>query len=200
METNQTNQKKQESWVPESALDVLMLLLYAKGQSGENGEPIEGITRLDKIMYLLSQSNEFSKIVNKGYNFQADNFGPFAPELFDDIQALKQEGIIVGASERKTTNKIETVDEESVEKIFEDETDMKVSWKKYCVETYKLTDLGMRIASQIYNNLTDSQKTELITIKKRFGQMSLKNLLYFVYSTAPSNMLEKSKIRKQVLG
>lgn len=199
MVTDQINQSNQENWKPESALDILMLLLYAKGASGVNGESIEGITRLDKIMYLLSQSTEFSKIVKAGYTFQADNFGPFAPELFDDIQALKQE-CVIEASERKTTNKIETVDEESIEKVFDDEPDMNVSWKKYSVETYKLTALGMKIAAQLYNNLTEVQKKEITEIKKRFGQMTLKNLLYFVYSTAPNKMLEKSRIKKQVLG
>lgn len=201
METDLSNQNppKNENWKPESALDILMLLLYTRGASGAEGEPIEGITRLDKIMYLLSQSAEFSKIIKGGYTFQADNFGPFAPELFDDIQALKQEGVIE-ASERKTTNKIETVDEESVEKVLDDEPDMNVSWKKYNVETYKLTALGMKIAAQLYVNLTEDQQKEISEIKKKFGKMSLKNLLYFVYSTAPSKMLEKSKIKEKVLG
>ena len=123
MMTDLTNQSTQENWKPESALDILLLLLYAKGSSGVDGEPIEGITRLDKIMYLLGKSPEFSEIVEKGYTFQADNFGPFAPELFDDIQALKQE-CVIEATERKTTNKIETVDEESVEKVFDETPDM----------------------------------------------------------------------------
>lgn len=193
-------EKESESWKPESALDVLMLLLYSEGSRGEMGEPIEGITRLDKIMYLLSQSPEFSQIINKSYEFQADNFGPFAPELFDDIQALKQECIITTSSERKTKNRIETVDEESVEKIFDEEPDMNVSWKKYPVETYKLTEIGMKIAAQVYDNLTETQRAKIKQIKKTFGEMSLKNLLYYVYSRAPSKMLEKSRIKKEILG
>lgn len=194
-----TKSANEENWKPESALDVLMLLLYVQGNSGENGEPVQGITRLDKIMYLLSESPEFSDIIKGGYTFQADNFGPFAPELFDDIQALKQEEIL-GTSEKKTLNQIETADEESVEKVLDDAPDMDISWKKYSVETYKLTELGMIIAQKLYNSLTDSQRKRLTETKKTFGQMPLKNLLHFVYSTAPSKMLEKSKIRKQVLG
>lgn len=86
-------------------------------------------------------------------------------------------------------------------KRFSTETpDTNVSWKKYNVETYKLTELGMKIAAHLYNNLTEAQKKEIVEIKKRFGQMSLKNLLYFVYSTAPNKMLEKSKIKKKILG
>ena len=195
------NEKNQENpWNLESGLDVLLLLLYAEGPSGKAGEPIEGITRLDKIMFLLSQSKEFSKFVDKNYDFQADNFGPFAPELFDDIQALKQECVIETSKTRKTKDKIETVDEESVEKVFDEDPDVNVSWKKYPLETYELTPLGIKIAAELYSHLSTQQKDELKKIKKTFAIMSLRNLLYYVYSTAPSKMLEKSKIREDVLG
>lgn len=86
--------QENEEWHLESALDVLVVLLYAEGPKGRVGMPIEGITRLDKIMFMLSQSPEFSEIIDKGYQFKAYNYGPFAPELFDDIEALKLEGII----------------------------------------------------------------------------------------------------------
>ena len=192
------NNKQEDSWCLESGLDMLMLLLYAEGSSGKVGEAIEGITRLDKIMFLLSQSKEFSQVVNTNYDFQPDNFGPFAPELFDDLQALKQEKI-VDSTVKVNINKIETVDAESTEKEFEG-PEIRISWKKYPLETYKLTELGMKIASQLYANLPESKKQELKKIKAKFGQMSLNNLLYYVYSTAPSRMLEKSKIKKDVLG
>jgi len=198
--SNANRENHENAWNLESGLDILMLLLYSEGKTGKIGEPIEGITRLDKIMYILSQSKEFSPVVQENYEFQADNFGPFAPELFDDIQALKQECIIETSSEKRTKNKIDTADEESVERVFEEEPDMQVSWKKYPLETYKLTELGMRIAAQLYNNLTQSQREELKRVKGTFGEMSLKNLLYYVYSKAPSSMLEKSKIKKEVLG
>ena len=73
-------------WEPESALDILIVLLYSKGRFGVLNEPIEGITRLDKIMFLLSGDERFKSIINQGYTFEADNFGPFAPELFDDLE------------------------------------------------------------------------------------------------------------------
>ena len=42
----------QESTIePESALDILLALLYAKGINGQIGEPIEGITRKYFIKY-----------------------------------------------------------------------------------------------------------------------------------------------------
>ena len=188
---------RDECWNLESALDVLIVLLYSEGHEGNVGEPIEGITRLDKIMYLLSESPEFTKIIEKGYRFQADNFGPFAPELFDDIEALKQENVIAVASKRETKNKIETIDEEYVEQEV-DREDI-ASWKSYPVERYELTDYGMKIGSLLYKCLSENQKSELKRVKSIFGQMSLNALLHFVYSKYPE-MTSKSKIKDKILG
>lgn len=192
-------EKVDEAWDLKSALDVLVVLLYAKGSEGRVGEPIEGITRLDKIMYLLSESPEFKEIVNKGYKFQADNFGPFAPEIFDDVEALKQERIIKVVSEREPKNKIETVDQESVEQVLDEEkdADKKISWKTYPIERYELTDRGLLIGSLLQNDLTEEQNLRLEKTKKAFGKMSLKNLLHYVYSKYPK-MTERSKIRDKI--
>jgi len=193
-------EKPSKAWNLESALDILIVLLYTKGASGEIAEPIEGITRLDKIIYLLSESPKFKQIINKGYSFQADNFGPFAPEIFDDIAALKHEGIIEVVASREPKNKIETIDEEAVERVLDEEkdTDRNVSWKTYSVEKYELTALGQQIGALLYDGLTEEQKSELNETKRVFGKMSLKSLLHYVYSKYPK-MAEKSKIRDEIL-
>jgi hypothetical protein len=196
MKADLVKENKNDSWNLESALDVLIVLLYTEGNEAKVGEPIEGITRLDKLMYLLSKSPEFAQIIDKGYQFEADNFGPFAPELFDDIEALKQEKVIAVASRRETKNKIETIDEEYVEKEIDKEDN--TSWKSYPVEKYELTESGMKIGSLLYNCLSEKQKTELKNIKSVFGEMSLSALLHFVYSKYPE-MTGKSKIKDEVL-
>lgn len=196
MVTDIIKDENTESWELESALDVLIVLLYSEGSRGKIAEPIEGITRLDKLMYLLSKSPEFASIINKGYRFEADNFGPFAPELFDDIEALKQEDIVTVVSERKTVDKIETIDEESVEKVIDKEN--VISWKSYPVEKYELTDSGKRVGSLLYNSLTTKQKEELKWIKSVFGEMNLNRLLHYVYSKYPE-LTGKSIIKERIL-
>ena len=187
-------------WNLESALDVLIVLLYAKGSEGRVGEPVEGITRLDKVMYLLSESPEFCEAVNKGYTFEAHSFGPFAPEIFDDIAALKHEGIIRVVSAREPRNKIETVDEETVEQVFdqEKEAEKNISWMAYPIERYELTDSGLQVGALLYKGLTEKQRMKLEEIKKMSGNMSLKSLLHYVYSKYPK-MTEKSKIKGKIL-
>lgn len=197
LEQDITKDQSKEEWELKSALDVLIVLLYSQGSEGRVDEPIEGITRLDKLMYLLSKTHEFATIISKGYHFEADNFGPFAPELFDDIEALKQEDVIRVVSERKTRDKIETIDEEYVEKEAIDSENV-TSWKSYPVEKYELTDSGKRVASLLYNNLTSEQKEELKRIKSVFGQMNLNSLLHYVYSKYPE-LTGESVIKGRIL-
>ena len=201
MKMNETKiEKVDDVWTPESALDILITLLFAKGSEEHFGEPIEGITRLDKILYLLSESSEFKQIVNKGYTFEADRFGPFAPEIFDDMAALKQEGIIRVVSAREPRNKIETVDEETVEQVLDEDKakEKNVTWKTYPVERYELTERGLQIGSLLYNGLAENQRMKLEEMKEDFGKMNLKSLLHYVYSKYP-RMTEKSEIREKVL-
>jgi len=183
-----------EIWEPESALDILIALLYAKGKQGNVGESIEGITRLDKLMFLLSRNKYLESIVNKGYNFEADNFGPFAPELFDDIEALKHENVLAVTSSRKPVNRTEVADEDAVLDPLDDADPD----DDYLVNCYVLTEEGMQIGKLIWNGLTPEQRTEISRIKSTWQSKSLTELLHFVYRRYPETT-EKSKIRDKIL-
>jgi hypothetical protein len=189
---NKSNNK--EAWKPESALDILICLLYSEGAEGKTGEPIEGFTRLDKLMFLLSESDEFKVIIKEGYNFEADNYGPFAPELFDDIEALKQEDLLNIISHRKPKNKSEIGDEEII-----DEPDGIESQKSdYSVNKYQLTSKGLAIGKLLWDDLTIDQKNKLLLIKKTWELKDLIDLLHYVYKRYPETT-EKSKIKERVL-
>ena len=189
------DKKENASWEPQSALDILLVLLYTEGPNGKLGEPIEGITRLDKIMFLLSETDEFKDIIKNGYIFEADKFGPFAPELFDDIELLKQEGILEVVSERKAKGKAEIADDESMLKTIDEED---IQDTEFLVKKYKLTEDGMNVANLIYNELSEKQKKRLNSIKKSFQNIDLTDLLHYVYTRYPET-IEKSKIKEKVL-
>jgi hypothetical protein len=194
-QTQTDKENEQESWKPESPLDILISLLYAEGSDDKQAESIEGITRLDKLMFLLSRSEEFKDIIDKGYNFEADNFGPFAPELFDDIEALKQESILNIISKRKPKNRSEIADENSNVDASEDD---EPSNNDYSVNKYQLTSKGMEIGKLLWNGLTPRQKEKLVSIKKTWENKDLIDLLHYVYKRYPETT-EKSKIKDKVL-
>jgi hypothetical protein len=189
------NEKKNESWKPESALDVLIALLYAEGSHRIIGEPIEGLTRLDKLMFLLSETEEFKDIIREGYVFEADNFGPFAPELFDDIESLKQENLLNIISSREPRSRAEVADEEVTIK---DQKDEESPENDYSVNKYQLTSNGFKIGELLWNGLTDKQKEKILVIKKTWAEKELVDLLHYVYKRYPETT-EKSKIKDRVL-
>lgn len=191
---NSTSDGSNSDWRPESALDVLLLLLYEKGIKGKTAEPIEGITRLDKILFLLSRSDEFGLLVNKGYNFEAYNYGPFAPEIFDDIETLKEVNIIRVLSKKIPKNRFDTQDVDDIEDNVEDSS----KWNYKTIEVYSLTEEGKKIAKLLYNELSVNQKEYLRNIKRKFQKIPLSKLLAYVYNTYPESA-EKSKIKNKYL-
>lgn len=190
-----TTEPREDSWSPESALDILISLLYAEGIHGDRAEPIEGITRLDKMLFLLSEDDDFKDIIEQGYNFEADNFGPFAAELFDDIEALKHENIIIITSSREPTNRVEVADEEKNIDPLEDDNP---SDTDFTVNVYQLTELGNNVGRLLWEGLTDIQRKKLINLKKLWQIRPLSDLLHYVYSRYPKTT-EKSKIKRQIM-
>ena len=195
MSINASKKTDEESWEPESALDILLALLFAEGKNGICGEPIEGITRLDKLMFLLSKDRNFTDIINKGYTFEADNFGPFAPELFDDIEALKHENVLKIISSRNPSNITDIADEEVVLDPSEDADPSDTSFR---VQRYQLTDEGLEIAKFIWKGLSDVQRNSIISLKGKWQDQSLTELLHYVYRRYPETTV-KSKIKEQIL-
>jgi uncharacterized protein YwgA len=183
-----------EKWIPESGLDVLLVLLYADDGKRVHA-PIEGITRLDKLMFLLSKTEEFGGLFEDDYEFTPYNFGPYATELLDDIEALEEEGLLTSKSVGPPQGATETRDAE----IIEEETgEAEVRWDMYPFQSYRLTKDGKSIIKKLYDCLTEKQKSKLHEIKKSFNRLPLTSLLKYVYEEYPKSASE-SLIRDRIL-
>lgn len=64
-----------------------LILTYAN-----NGEPVEGRTRFQKMLFLLRERANFFE---EGYDFIPHNYGPYSTELQNDIDDLIREGFIM---------------------------------------------------------------------------------------------------------
>jgi len=73
----------------ESGLDLILLLLYAKGSTGTLKEEIPDTTRLIKLLFLLVKEGGFAKI-GKELRFEPKDYGPWSGDVFDAIEALKE--------------------------------------------------------------------------------------------------------------
>jgi len=151
----------------ESPLDTLVLFL-SQGIIG-------GITQIDKLMFLISKSPTLSNLPQ--YPFEFSNFGPYSVELFDDIQALKIIGGLAVTYSMKPVNRLDTVDEETIESELAES-----KWNEYPLEKYQLAPEVQKVADAYRHSLTNKQMIEL---RRIFNLSRLPNgvLFHYVYST-----------------
>ena len=184
------------NWNPKSGLDILLMLLYAP-EDDNFSSPIAGITRLDKMMFILSKTNEFTALFEGDYEFIPYNFGPFATELLDDIEALVEEGLV----NRKKSSEIHDASETRDAEIVDEETgelyDSEVNWDMYSYDIYSLTTKGEEIAKRIFNAAQLIQQKRIIELKSVFNKMPLTSLLRYVYEKFPT-YAERSKIKDEI--
>lgn len=185
-----------EEWKPESGLDVLLMLLYAS-DGNRLQAPINGITRLDKLMFLVSRFEEFEPLFREDYEFIPYNFGPFATELLDDVEALKGQGL-VQYEKRNPQSASETRDAEIIDEETGEFDDNEVTWDMYSCEIYSLTPAGAEIAGKIFAGASKEQQEIVTKVKTSFNNKSLTGLLRYVYRTYPV-YAKRSLIREKIL-
>ena len=177
-----------------SAADLIILLLYAKGSSRKINEEIKGITRMEKLIYLLLKEGGFEEILSKEIKFEPYDFGPYSPEIYDLLESLKGMGIVDVREERVSDIKdiIDIYYAEAQGQI-EESTDN-------IMEIYSLSkDRGFKIADMLRKRATEDELKAIESIKTKYNNMKLNDLLRYVYKTYPDSA-KKSKIIEEILG
>ena len=133
----------------------LLFLLNAN-----NAEPIIGITRLEKLLFLIR--NEVLKdtpMEGNYYSFEPYTYGPFSPYIFDDVQLMEDMGYM------------------SKEELNDGQT------------KYMITPNGMDKIKNILAKTPDKQlqqiQDKIASIKKDKNSIPLKKLLSYVYQKYP---------------
>lgn len=166
--------------------DIILLLLYVAGYSGNINEPIEGLTRLQKLLFLLDKEYNINKLVPNYFSFRAFNYGPFDEAVFSDIEALVNYGLVEKLEEGKH------IPEDLTEKYLlsdyffnKEDGAMEEILGAERVELFKLTPKGIDIAKQLFSSLNPEIQGDFIKLKKRFNHKSLTSLIKYVYSHFP---------------
>ncbi len=73
---------------------MLMMLLAAPGARGTEGEPIQGTTRLQKLLFLMEHEAKLKPTKGDDFAFAAWKFGPVSKELYDDLEKLENLGFL----------------------------------------------------------------------------------------------------------
>ncbi|WIV67530.1 PadR family transcriptional regulator [Natrialbaceae archaeon AArc-T1-2] len=127
-------------------------------------EPIEGITRFMKLVF-LAQEERLGRDI---YEYVPGQYGPFSKELYDDLDKLERKEFV------------ERVDEPTIK-----ENDRQV---------YQITDKGrrtLRQAREIPDNDFPEAVESISELKDSYNSMDLWDLLEYVYAEYP-HMAENS--------
>jgi hypothetical protein len=176
----------------ETATDLLIVLLYAPGKTGQPCEAIDGITRLQKLMFLLQQNVGPKQLIADAveYGYEPYKMGPYARGLQRDLNDLQAAGI---------------VEAERLDYWLPDDGDVapssgsEMSIREKRVESYRfsLSGLGREIGRDIWNAMSDKHRHELSCFKQFFNGLTLRQLLIFTYERFPTYTSE-STIKSQL--
>lgn len=126
--------------------------------ASSKGEPVKGNLRLQKLVFLLEKEIIEKKgymLSNELYEFRPYNYGPYSEDVLDDVELLKDLGLITTGTNEKEFYKITNKGIEVLNRLIEKNPNLK------------------NIMSEIEN------------LKKRWNNVPLKKLLQYVYRKYP---------------
>lgn len=166
------------------APDLVLLLLRAGEPSTSSGF-INGITRLEKLLFLASKEQEIDKLVEDPFVFRPYHYGPYSKEVYEAVELLEEAGLV--QEERFLgENQLDEAEELALD----------VSEELGVERRFRLTPAGEKVADLLASRTPEAFQ-RLSTVKKAYGNLSLKRLIRYVYSKYPE-FAEKSVIKESM--
>jgi uncharacterized protein YwgA len=174
--------------------DIILLLLEANERL--LGKPsLNGITRLEKLIFLLEQETEFEGIA-RFYVFKAHNFGPFSKEVYEAVEFLESCELIEVGEKPYTSRYASIAEAELLSQISDAEMpDTEEDGDVAATEKlFKFTGDGRKVA-KLLRTATLARRpqdvAELDRVVVKYGSLPLNQLIRYVYRRYPK-MTEKS--------
>lgn len=176
-------------------IDDAIVLLLGAPVTGSYGNKIHGITRLEKLVFLLERETDSYKWLEQKADFVPYNFGPFSEKVYQAVDTLAAAGII----------------EDSLT-MAADDSDMWEQRENIGLDTgagdsitnttrnFRLTDdRGQRYYQILAKELPPNALREISVLKQNFAFLPLRKLIRYVYQKY-DDFTTKSIIRKEILG
>ena len=155
----------------DSKSDIIILIL--------KDNPIKGVTRLEKLVFLLLEEGGFKKkLKDGGFVFKPYRMGPFSSDIYDQVDFLMDIGIL-RVRTTKEEIKEDDMEREDLENHMKITGDEEIDTKSNL--TYCLTAKGREIATKLEKSLSENEKNQLGMVKS-LSRTSLFSLLNYVYS------------------
>lgn len=179
-----------EKALPVEVDDAIVLLLGAPSESAALRDRIEGITRLEKLIFLLENETDLQNLLDEAAGFEAHNFGPFSSKIYQAVDTLAAAGLLEDSAELASSSEDFWEAEEVVGSKPAD---------PYATRNFALTERGRRYYEALIKELPQSAEKSLAEFKARFGALPLRQLIRYVYKKYPAfthNSLIKDEILK----
>jgi len=187
----------------------LLLLLVGLDRAGAPGDQVNGVTRLQKLLFLLQEEGGL-KPSGEGFEFSAWKAGPYSSKLYDDLEFLENVGLlesdtVAGATEAEVLEATEA--ERRVEGdagltfdfLMGTDSDMGPQTSVFEERRFRLSQRGVERVKEILSRGELKPVADGIRrIKSRYSHYSLNDLLYHVYTSYP-DMTVASEIKDKVL-
>ena len=193
--------------MPKRRTDLVLSLLYAPDASGQFGSPILGVTRLVKLLFLLTIEGDLLSDAEEGerFNFKPYKMGPFSAEVYDDVDFLVSLGLVESRKvglERRLFKDEEPAAREELMHFFDeqilDKYQQQESPELDEPREYRLTAKGKERAQAIFNSLPVKEREILVDYKSKWNHKPLKELIREVYKRHPE-YASRSEIKDYIL-
>jgi hypothetical protein len=164
--------------------DLVLLLLAAPTKVESAVNRVNGITRLEKLLYLVERETDApSKVAGEKLGFVAYDYGPFSKDVYEAVEILEQAHLVEEDRlfDGKTIDSMEDVDITGA-----------VEGDEYVERRFVLTLNGQRVAGLLSRHHPDVV-ANLTAIKDRYAERPLSSLIRYVYKTYPDSAVN-SKI------
>jgi len=173
--------------------DAIVLLLGAPTRNPHlTPGRLEGITRLEKLIFLLERETAARSWLSEDADFRPYNFGPFSSKVYQAADMLAAARILDDSGADANTQE-DSWERDNVIGAISSESD------PYVTRDFKLTDRGWRYYTVLLEQLPNGAIDELEDFKSKFAALPLRQLVRYVYQRY-ENFTTRSVIRDDILG
>lgn len=169
--------------------DAVVLLLGGPAATPATRGRIEGVTRLEKLVFLLERESPVGNYLTEELGFSSHNFGPFSAKVYQAVDTLAAAKLVVDSAKVSPTS----------EDAWEADQIIGADEDPYATRDFELTERGRRYYEALLSELPDGTSSELADFKRRFATLPLRQLIRYVYRKYPE-FTNKSLIRDDILG
>jgi hypothetical protein len=167
------------------APDLILLLCASSADPSREGR-LHGVTRLEKLLFLLDRETDASRLVSDPFEWRPYNYGPYSKQVYEAVELLEEAGLLT--EERRLRG--ETLDEI-------EEATVTLADVEGVERSFLLTAQGKAVASLLAER--EPEVAALVEgVGRQYGLMPLNQLIRYIYKRYP-DFAENSLIKDQVL-